>query len=70
MGVHTRDGLARLLQGYLDVGDQLQVDIDDVIGRGLIVVDQEDGERRGQADRGRRFGLRQHRLAAALPARA
>ena len=42
-GVHTRDGLTQLLQGYLDVGDQLQVDIDDLIARHLIVVDQEDG---------------------------
>jgi hypothetical protein len=41
-GVHTRDGLTQLLQGYLGVGDQLRVDIDDLIARDLIVVDQED----------------------------
>jgi MarR family transcriptional regulator, organic hydroperoxide resistance regulator len=37
-GVHTREGLTQLLQGYLGVGDQLQVDIDD-----LIAGDEEDG---------------------------
>ncbi len=42
-GVHTRDGLTQLLQGYLGVGDQLQVDIDDLIARDLIAVDEEDG---------------------------
>jgi hypothetical protein len=40
-GVHTREGLTRLLQGYLDVGDQLQADIDDLIARNLIVDDSE-----------------------------
>jgi hypothetical protein len=42
-GVHTRDGLTQLLQGYLGVGDQLQVDIDDLIARDLIAVDEQDG---------------------------
>ncbi len=42
-GVHTRFGLTQLLQGYLGVGDQLQVDIDDLIARGLIVLDLEEG---------------------------
>ena len=41
-GVHTRHGLTQLLQGYLGVGDQLQVDIDDLIARDLIAVDDED----------------------------
>ena len=40
-GVHTRDALTQLLHGYLDVGDQLQVDIDDLIGRDLIAVDED-----------------------------
>ena len=30
------------MQGYLGVGDQLQVDIDDLIARDLIAVDDED----------------------------
>jgi MarR family transcriptional regulator, organic hydroperoxide resistance regulator len=42
-GVHTRDGLTQLLQGYLGVGDQLQVDIDDLIAREVIAVDEEGG---------------------------
>ena len=32
-GMHTRHDLTELLQGYLDVGDQLQADIDDLIAR-------------------------------------
>jgi MarR family transcriptional regulator, organic hydroperoxide resistance regulator len=40
-GVHTREGLTRLLKGYLNVGDQLQADIDDLIARNLIVDDSE-----------------------------
>ena len=42
-GAHTRDGLTQLLQDYLDVGDQLQVDIDDLIARDLIAVDDAGG---------------------------
>jgi MarR family transcriptional regulator, organic hydroperoxide resistance regulator len=42
-GVRTRDDLTQLLQGYLGVGDQLQVDIDDLIAGDLIAVDKEDG---------------------------
>jgi MarR family transcriptional regulator, organic hydroperoxide resistance regulator len=42
-GVHTHDGLTQLLSGYLDVGDQLQVDIDDMVARDLIAVDDDGG---------------------------
>jgi hypothetical protein len=38
-GVHSRDGLTQLLRGYLDVGDQLQIDINELIARRLIVDD-------------------------------
>jgi hypothetical protein len=49
-GVHTREGLTRLPKGYLNVGDQLQADIDDLIARNLIVDDSRacfDDRRRG-----------------------
>jgi hypothetical protein len=38
-GMHTRHDLTELLQGYLDVGDQLQADIDDLIARHLVTID-------------------------------
>jgi hypothetical protein len=50
-GVHSRGGLTQLLSGYLDVGDQLQVDIDDLIDRGVIV---DDGERTSMTADGER----------------
>jgi len=34
-----RDSLTQMLQGYLGVGDQLQVDIDDLIARALVTND-------------------------------
>ncbi|MFI5782393.1 MarR family winged helix-turn-helix transcriptional regulator [Nocardia sp. NPDC051570] len=41
-GAHSLEGLIRTLRGYLDVGDQLNVDIDDLVARGVIVVDDMD----------------------------
>ena len=37
-----RGEVTQLLQGYLGVGDQLQVDIDELIARGLVVVGEPD----------------------------
>ena len=45
VGVHTREGLTQLLQGYLGVGDELQRDIDELIARHLIAVYEEDASR-------------------------
>jgi MarR family transcriptional regulator, organic hydroperoxide resistance regulator len=50
-GVHSREGLTQLLRGYLDVGDELHVDIDDLIARDLIV---DDGDRTSMTADGER----------------
>jgi hypothetical protein len=51
VGAHSREGLTQLLRGYLDVGDELQVDIDDLIARNLIV---DDGDRTSMTADGER----------------
>ena len=49
-GARTRDGLMQLLSGYLGVGDQLKVDIDDLIVRDLIAEDDDGVALTGQGN--------------------